>query len=218
MKKQFVSDRLTHVRDVFVFCCFTGLAFIDVKQLRKEDLTVTPSGDMVIRKQRQKSGVFYNVPLLPIARQILDKYKDVPIQGTFNGDTTYPNLFCFIIAPAASGKGVLKYAKAIGAKRQTLLHESEPSINIFIPANISTAMIYQHLHANGGNGILFESEADTMTNTLKNDWGTYDDLLRKAFHFEEASLERRDRTITIEHPRLSVILSGTPNQIQGIIQ
>ena len=79
LKKQFISDRLTHVRDVFVFCCFTGLAFIDVKQLRREDITVGTNGEMVIRKQRQKSGVFYNVPLLPIARQILDKYKDVPL-------------------------------------------------------------------------------------------------------------------------------------------
>jgi hypothetical protein len=35
--KKFVSDRLNNIRDVFVFCCFTGLAFIDVKQLRKED-------------------------------------------------------------------------------------------------------------------------------------------------------------------------------------
>ena len=79
MKKEFVSDRLTHVRDVFVFCCFTGLAFIDVKQLRREDLTVGSNGEIVIRKQRQKSGVFYNIPLLPIARQILDKYRDMPL-------------------------------------------------------------------------------------------------------------------------------------------
>jgi integrase len=79
LKKSFVSDRLTNVRDVFVFCCFTGLAFIDVKQLRREDLTLTSNGEIVIRKQRQKSGVFYNVPLLPIARHILDKYKDVPL-------------------------------------------------------------------------------------------------------------------------------------------
>ena len=79
MKKSFVSDRLTHVRDVFVFCCFTGLAFVDVKQLRRDDLAVTSNGEIVIRKQRQKSGVFYNVPLLPITRQILDKYKDVPL-------------------------------------------------------------------------------------------------------------------------------------------
>jgi len=78
LKKEFVSDRLTNIRDVFAFCCFTGLAFIDVKQLRKEDLTVGANGEITIRKQRQKTGIPYNVPLLPIARQILDKYKDVP--------------------------------------------------------------------------------------------------------------------------------------------
>ena len=79
MKKTFVSNRLTHVRDVFAFCCFTGLAFVDVKQLRREDLSMASNGEIVIRKQRQKSGVFYNIPLLPVARQILDKYKDVPL-------------------------------------------------------------------------------------------------------------------------------------------
>jgi len=42
-------------------------------------LAVTSNNEIVIRKQRQKSGVFYNVPLLPIARQILDKYKDIPL-------------------------------------------------------------------------------------------------------------------------------------------
>ena len=79
LKKSFVSDRLTHVRDVFDFCCFTGLAFVDVKQLRREDLSVGSNGEIVIRKQRQKSGVFYHIPLLPNARQILDKYKDVSL-------------------------------------------------------------------------------------------------------------------------------------------
>ena len=79
LKKEFVSERLTQVRDVFAFCCFTGLAFIDAKQLHREDLIVDSNGEIIIRKQRQKSGVFYNVPLLPIARQILDKYKDMPL-------------------------------------------------------------------------------------------------------------------------------------------
>ena len=63
----------------FVFCCFTGLAFVDVKQLRKDDLTVGSGGEMSIRKQRQKSGVFYYIPSLPIPKQILDKYKDIPL-------------------------------------------------------------------------------------------------------------------------------------------
>jgi integrase len=79
LQKTFVSDRLTHVRDVFAFCCFTGMAFVDTKQLRKEDLSADSTGKIVIRKQRQKSGVFYNIPLLPVARQILDKYKDIPL-------------------------------------------------------------------------------------------------------------------------------------------
>jgi integrase len=79
LKKTFVTDRLTHIRDVFVFCCFTGLAFVDVKQLRREDLTVDSTGEIVIRKKRQKSGVPQHVPLLQIARQILDKYKDFPL-------------------------------------------------------------------------------------------------------------------------------------------
>ena len=78
LKKSFVSDRLNNIRDVFVFCCFTGMAFIDVKQLRRDDLTVGSNGDVSIRKQRQKSGVFYYIPLLPIPKQILDKYKDIP--------------------------------------------------------------------------------------------------------------------------------------------
>lgn len=78
LQKEFVSDRLTNIRDVFAFCCFTGLAFIDVKGLRKEDITTTPTGEMVIRKQRQKTGVWYNVPLLPVAKQILDKYENKP--------------------------------------------------------------------------------------------------------------------------------------------
>ena len=138
------------------------------------------------------------------------------VKGIYRGETTYPNLFCFIVAPAASEKGVLKYAKAIGLTMQTLLMETQ-NIDIFISGNISTAVMYQHLYKNGGKGILFESEADTIKNTFKQEWGNYDDFLRKTFHFEDVTLERKDRSIKIEHPRLSVILSGTPNQIQGII-
>ena len=149
--------------------------------------------------------------LLGVTSGLLD------ICGVLYGETTHSNLFCFVIAPPASGKGVLKFAKAIAQKRQDILQNSETKINIFIPANISTAAIYQRLAANGGVGILFESEADTVANTMKNEWGQYSDLLRKAFQFEDATLERRDRYIKIEHPRLSVILSGTRNQIQGII-
>lgn len=75
IKKEFATDRLSQVRDVFAFCCFTGLAFIDVKNLRQEDLSIGTTGEIIIRKQRQKSGIFYNVPLLPVAKHILEKYR-----------------------------------------------------------------------------------------------------------------------------------------------
>jgi len=78
MQKKFVSDRLTQVRDVFLFCCFTGLSFIDVKQLHKEDFILV-DGVTVIRKQRQKTNVWYSIPLLPVAKQILAKYESKPL-------------------------------------------------------------------------------------------------------------------------------------------
>ena len=134
-------------------------------------------------------------------------------RGNYMGDTTFPNLFCFVVASPASGKGVLKYAKAIGIKREVNIS----GIDVFIPANISAPVIYKRLSDNGGVGIFFESEADTLNNTLKQDWGDFNDLLRKAFHFEEASLLRKDRYYKIHHPRLSVILSGTLSQLQRLI-
>lgn len=78
LMKDFPTDRLTHIRDIFAFCCFTGLSYIDVKNLRKEDFSQV-GNDIVIRKQRQKTGVWYNVPLLPVTKKILDKYKDIPL-------------------------------------------------------------------------------------------------------------------------------------------
>lgn len=79
LKKEFVSERLNQIRDVFVFCCFTGLAFVDIKQLRKDDFITDNEGNILIRKQRQKTGVWYMVPLLPVAKQILDKYLKVKL-------------------------------------------------------------------------------------------------------------------------------------------
>lgn len=78
LNKDFPTERLTHVRDIFAFCCFTGLSYIDVKNLRKEDF-FNIDNEIVIRKQRQKTGVWYNIPLLPITIKILEKYKNTPL-------------------------------------------------------------------------------------------------------------------------------------------
>lgn len=76
--KEFTIPRLAQVRDIFVFCCFTALAFIDVKQLSKEHIIKDNEGNLWINKDRQKTGVMCNIPLLPIAEQILKKYESHP--------------------------------------------------------------------------------------------------------------------------------------------
>ena len=77
--KEINNIRLKSVRDIFIFCCYTGLAFIDAKQLKRSEVCIGIDGHYWIQKNRQKSTVPSKIPLLPIALQILDKYKDYPV-------------------------------------------------------------------------------------------------------------------------------------------
>ena len=85
MKKKFTIPRLELVRDVFVFACFTGLAFSDVASLNKENLVQDNLGDWWIRKgrvkleHRRKASSISNIPLLPVPLAILEKYREHPI-------------------------------------------------------------------------------------------------------------------------------------------
>ena len=73
-KKEFDSQRLTQVRDVFVFACYSGLAFTDLKNLTKNDLYMDEQGKEWIIKSRQKTKVISHIPLLPIAKEIWERY------------------------------------------------------------------------------------------------------------------------------------------------
>lgn len=174
------------------------------------------------------------------------------VSGLYSGSVVFPNLFSFILAPAASGKGALKYAKTLADKYhdKTLEISKEekqrydenleaykmlkakgklepgqvmplaPKFKVvFIPANTSNAKIIQHLHCNEGKGIICETEADTLGQTFKNDWGSYSDMLRKSFHSEKISVSRKTdgEFIEVNNPQLSVALSGTPKQVFNII-
>ena len=63
------------VRDVFVFCCFTGLSYIDAKRLREENIQRSFDGQLWIMTKRKKTNISSNVRLLSIPQQILEKYK-----------------------------------------------------------------------------------------------------------------------------------------------
>ncbi len=75
MDFEFSCDRLSRVRDCFVFSCYTGLAYIDIYTLRREHLEYNAAnGQYFIRKNREKTGVESIIPLFKPARDILDKY------------------------------------------------------------------------------------------------------------------------------------------------
>ena len=66
--------RLERTRDMFLFACYTGLSYIDVKTLKAEHLERDNQGRMWIKKNRVKTGVLSRIPLLPSAKILLDKY------------------------------------------------------------------------------------------------------------------------------------------------
>ena len=75
----FSTPRLELVRDIFVFQCYTGLAYIDVFNLKRIDVKTGIDGEPWIMIERQKTGSETNVPLLPQALQIMERYKEHPL-------------------------------------------------------------------------------------------------------------------------------------------
>ena len=78
LNKEFVSDRLNLVKDIFLFSCFTGLAYADVKKLSRKNIGFGVDGERWIFINRTKTDTRSNIPILPIAAFILDKYEDHP--------------------------------------------------------------------------------------------------------------------------------------------
>jgi site-specific recombinase XerD len=76
--KKFNSERLKQIRDVFLFCCYTGLAFADVEKLKPSEIGIGIDGKKWIFTNRQKPDTLSRIPLLPIATDILERYKDHP--------------------------------------------------------------------------------------------------------------------------------------------
>lgn len=162
----------------------------------------------------------------------------------------YPNLFTFLVANAASGKGrtsaclklvspieqeireankqevddyqqQLADLRASGNKKSAAMPmpKEPPYRSMLIPANCSSTAIYQALHDNHDQGITFETEADSLANTLKSDYGNFSDGLRKGFHHEDITYRRRKENehVEIHNPKWTVYLTGTPGQVNNLI-
>ena len=76
--KVFLTDRLNYVKDIFLFSCYTGLAYADVKKLKRSEIGLGIDGNNWIFTSRQKTDTQSRIPLLPPALAIIEKYKDYP--------------------------------------------------------------------------------------------------------------------------------------------
>lgn len=171
------------------------------------------------------------------------------IYGIYDGKKVMTNLYLFVTAPASAGKGRLTQCKQLVKPIHKLKREQcelmkkeyeadlatynqekgknpnaekptkPPERMLFIPANNSTTGVFQLLFDNNGEGLIFETEGDTLAQAFKSDYGNYSDGFRKAYHHETISYYRRtDREyVDIENPCLSTVLSGTPKQVSALI-
>lgn len=119
-KKEFAIERLELVRDVFLFQCYTGLAFIDVYNLKPEHLSEDNDNNLWIIKSREKTKQMCNIPLLNIPRELLAKYKDHPYCEE-NG----------VLLPVLSNQKMNSYLKEIadlcGIKKNLTTHTARHS-------------------------------------------------------------------------------------------
>lgn len=101
MKKTFAAKRLEQVRDIFIFSCYSGLAYIDVKNLTKDNIITSFDGSLWISTKRQKTDTAVNVPLLKIPLSIIEKYKAERLPGG-------------ALLPVLSNQKMNSYLKEIG--------------------------------------------------------------------------------------------------------
>ena len=90
IEKDFKTERLSLVRDIFLFSCFTGLAYIDVKNLTKSHISFGIDGEKWIFTHRQKTESASKIPILPVTQMIIDKYENHP--QSINEDKLLPIL------------------------------------------------------------------------------------------------------------------------------
>ena len=126
-----------------------------------------------------------------------------------------PELMTMVLAPAASGKGIMNYGKQL---LQGI--EDEHGEFIYLPANTSSAALMSYLKMLKGRGIMMATEIDTLSKALSSTTGGFSDTLRCMFEHETISKLRKgqEELIEIPDPHFSVLISGTYNQLKPLIK
>ena len=177
------------------------------------------------------------------------------VSGVYDKALCFPNLFVFVVAPPASGKGAFKIARYLGTAYSNKLSNANdkkrkdfkeavkkfkidmlkfekgnlaeapeaperPDLkSLFIPTNINPVKLNTYLNQNERPGILFESNAGYLGDTMNRYQNKHTGLLSKVFHHKSmAAIQESSEEFTKDsHPKLSLSLSGTPHQLTKFI-
>jgi len=126
------------------------------------------------------------------------------------GKKYYANLQCFILAAAASGKGIANQA----LEMVRVIDEQHPML---IAGDSTLPAFYKALEEQGGCGYMHESEGSVITDIWKNSAANYNTALRKAAEHEPISRNRVKSASEIKNPRLSMLLTGTFGQYKALV-
>lgn len=126
------------------------------------------------------------------------------------GKKYYANLQCFILAAAASGKGIANQA----LEMVRVIDEQHPML---IAGDSTLPAFYKALEEQGGCGYMHESEGSVITDIWKSSAANYNTALRKAAEHEPISRNRVKGASEIKNPRLSMLLTGTFGQYKALV-
>ena len=171
------------------------------------------------------------------------------VRCLYGGKYHHPSLQCFVVAPSASGKGILSYIRLLvepihdeirtevatqmkaykkekaaydtmGKERSKMEAPQMPPNRMFLISGNNTGTgILQNIMDSDGTGLICEAEADTLSTAIGSDHGHWSDTLRKAFDHDRLSYNRRtdQEYREVKKSYLSVLISGTPSQVQTFI-
>jgi len=156
-------------------------------------ITAPPASGKGVMKYSRQLGDCYHDFLLNQSREDLKEYKKEK------------RVFDLKVKKAKTDQAI-----------EALIEPDKPKFKMFfIPGDTSSAMIKIHLEDNEGMGCICETEADALTNALKQEWGGFSNIIRKGFQAEIINDSRKTNLehIEIKEPKFSLALTGTPNQL-----
>jgi len=115
VQKRFKNIRLDQVKDIFLFSCYTGLAYADVKKLCRAEIEQTPNGLWWIKTRRQKTKQRSQIPILASAMEIIEKYTNLR-------ELSAKDLILPVISKQKMNAYLIEIADIVGIEKNLTFH------------------------------------------------------------------------------------------------